>query len=280
MNRISVIVPTYNRPQALDKVLASLAAQKVAPYEIIVADDGSGPATAAVVASWQERIGCPLRHVWQEDEGFRLARSRNQAALAATGDYLVFLDGDCLAFPDFVSRHAASAEPERFVAGSRILIGAKLTQAVESGLTQPLGWGLARWVVARLGGEVNRLLPLIRLPDGGWRVSRPRRWQGARGCNLGIWRRDYVAINGCDEAFNGWGHDDAELVVRLIRNGVLRKEGRFAVPVLHLWHKENDRSNESENRRRLQDVIDGRRPVRADVGMNKENDKALVRTDQ
>lgn len=266
--RISVVVTTYNRPQALDKVLASLNAQEAMPHEVIVADDGSGPETAAVVADWKGRMRCPLLHVWQPDEGFRLARSRNRAALAASGDYLIFLDGDCLVFPDFVRRHGDLAEAGRFVAGSRILLGAELTREIESGMAQPLAWGIGRWLGARLRGGLNRLLPLLRLPGGAWRLSRPRRWQGARGCNLGIWRGDYAAINGCDEAFQGWGHDDAELVARLMRSGVLRKEGRFAVPVLHLWHKESNRANEAENRRRLQDVIEGRRPVRAQVGMD------------
>lgn len=267
MTDISVIVPTYNRPQALDRVLESLAGQRVAPFEVIVADDGSGPETTAVVAAWKERMPCPLHHVWQEDLGFRLARSRNRAAATARGQYLVFLDGDCVTFPDFVAWHARLAEPGRFVAGSRILLGPELTREVEFGSERPQSWGWGAWFAARLRHRVNRLLPLLRLPGRFWRLTRPRRWQGARGCNLGIWRADYVAVNGCDEDFQGWGHDDAELVARLMRSGVLRKEGRFAVPVLHLWHKESDRGREAENRQRLQDVIDGRRPVRAAKGI-------------
>lgn len=268
MNTISVIVTTYNRPHALDKVLESLASQNVSPLEIIVADDGSGPDTSAVLKTWQGRMHCPLHHVWQPDEGFRAGRVRNQAVVKSSGDYLVFIDGDCIVFPDFILRHIKLAEPDRFVAGNRILLGSNLTKAIELGAERPQYWGIIRWIYERLRGRVNRLLPLARFPGQRWRLFKSRHWQGARTCNLAIWRKNFVAVNGFDEAFHGWGHEDAELVVRLMRNGVLRKEGRFAVPVLHLWHKESDRGNEQKNRRRLQDVIEGRRPVRAQVGMD------------
>jgi len=87
------------------------------------------------------------------------------------------------------------------------------------------------------------------------RKRQPKRWQGAKTCNLAAWRTDLIKINGFDESFQGWGHEDADLVVRLIRSGVHRKQGRFAVPVLHLWHPEQDRSHEVDNRQRLQTIL-------------------------
>lgn len=269
MSSISIVVPTYNRSAALDCVLSALSKQFMCPNEVVVADDGSVADTRAIVEKWQEKMPCKLLHVWQEDIGFRLARSRNRAVAASTSDYIVFLDGDCIPFPDFVSRHLDLAEHGCFVAGNRILLDRNLTQDVEFGHEPILAWGAWRWMSSRISHHVNRLLPLLRLPDGGWRKKvAPNRWQGARGCNLGIWRDDYIAVNGCDESFEGWGHDDAELVSRLFRCGVLRKEGRFSVPVLHLWHRENDRSLEDENRRRLYDVIEGRRPTYAVLGVD------------
>ncbi len=268
MIRLAVIVPTYNRPGALDRVLESLAEQDMPPAQVIVADDGSGPETAAIVADWQWRMPCPLLHVWQPDEGFRLARARNKAVASVDAHYLVFLDGDCMCFPDFVRQHLALAEEGRFIAGSRILLGEVLTREVEFGAVRPQRWGWLPWLIARIHGRVNRLLPLLRLPGRRWRLTRSHRWQGARGCNLGIWWQDYVAVNGCDESFEGWGHDDAELVSRLMRRGVLRKEGRFAVPVLHLWHRESNRNNEAANRHRLDEVLNGSRPLRAERGLD------------
>ena len=109
---ISVIVATYNREDALAQVLRSLAYQSERDFEVLVADDGSQTATARVVIEWAARMPVPLRHVWHPDRGFRLAEIRNRAIRASTGTYCVFLDGDCIARPDFVAAHRRLAEPE------------------------------------------------------------------------------------------------------------------------------------------------------------------------
>ena len=265
---ISVIVTTYNRPDALHQVLVALAQQSRLPEEILIADDGSGEATAQVVASWQKSLSCAVRHVWHEDKGFRAAAIRNRAAAQAQGDYLIFLDGDCIPLEDFVLRHRALAAAGRYVTGNRLLFSAKLTQRVLHGAENPLHWSASRWLRARVQGEINRLLPLLRVADGAWRDGVAEQWQGARSCNLALWRQDFMQINGFDESFTGWGHEDADLAVRLMRAGVRRKDGRYAAPCLHLWHAENPRGQEAENRARLQAVIDGQRPVRALLGVD------------
>ena len=96
---ISLIVTTYNRADALEAVLAALARQTDRQFEVVIADDGSGPATAAVIERWRSRIGVPLSHVWQVNRGFRAAEIRNRAILASAGEYCIFLDGDCLVRP-------------------------------------------------------------------------------------------------------------------------------------------------------------------------------------
>jgi len=265
--KISVIVTTYNRPDALDKVLAALARQTQPPQEVLVADDGSGEATRQCVQAWQAQAAFPLRHVWHDDEGFRAAAIRNRAAAQAQGEVLIFLDGDSVPFADFVARHAALAEAQRFVSGNRILLSEAMTRQVLAGSEQPTQWSYWRWMGARWRGQVNRLLPLLRLPDGAWRDRLQQEWRGARTCNLALWRADFVRVNGFDEDYAGWGHEDADLAVRLMRAGVLRKDGRYAVPVLHLWHAENPRENEAANRERLQAVLDEQRPLRAVSGM-------------
>ncbi len=127
---ISVIVTTYNREDALDAVLRSLACQSDRDFEVVVADDGSTAATAAVIDAWTGKIGRRLDHVWHEDRGFRAAEIRNRAILAARGVYCVFLDGDCIARPDFVAAHRRLAEPGCFVTGNRILLSRDLTAEV------------------------------------------------------------------------------------------------------------------------------------------------------
>ena len=274
--KISVIVTTYNRPDALGHVLGALIRQTQSPLEVVVADDGSSSVTRQFVKAWHAQSPFPIRHVWHEDEGFRAAAIRNRAAAQAQGEYLVFLDGDSVPFKDFVARHAALAEPHRFVTGNRVLLSNSLTQRVlvHDGLPdadasrRPTRWRWWHWLHARARGEANRLLPLLRLPNGQWRERVQNEWRGARTCNMAVWWRDFERANGFDESYAGWGHEDADMAVRLIRGGVLRKDGRYAVPVLHLWHAESPRDNEAANLARLQAVLDKQRPLRAVVGLD------------
>jgi len=170
--------------------------------------------------------------------------------------------------PDFLGRHLAFSADGCFVVGNRILLSPGLTDETEAGRVDPLSFSAAEWVGARLRGDVNRLLPLVRLPDGAWRLRRGGRWQGARTCNLALWRKDFLAVNGFDESYRGWGHEDADLVVRLLRHGLLRKDGHFGVPVLHLWHRESARDEEPQNIARLREVLAGGRPLSTARGAN------------
>ena len=265
--RISIVVTTYNRDDALDAVLRALSRQDNTDFEVVIADDGSGPATKALIESWTSRFPAPLRHVWQEHNGFRAAEVRNRAIVASTGRYVVFLDGDCLPRRDFVAAHRALAEPGWFVAGNRILLSRALTEDVLRNRREPETWRLGAFVRERLRGGLNRLLPLVRFPIAGWRKAVAHRWEGCRSCNLAVWRDDLERVDGFDAAFMGWGKEDSDLVVRLLHAGVRRKDGRFATGVLHLWHAPEDRSRLPENETRLGGAIGSAR-VRAEQGLS------------
>jgi glycosyltransferase involved in cell wall biosynthesis len=264
---ISVIVATYNREDALDAVLRGLSAQSDKRFEAIVADDGSGPATARVVETWASRIGHRLIHVRQEDRGFRLAEIRNRAILASSGEVCVFLDGDCIPRPGFVAAHRRLAEPGWFVAGNRVLLSDAITKRILCARIEPERWALWSWLSVRLNGEVNRLLPLVTLPLGPLRRIGGGAWQSARGTNLAIRRSDLDQVDGFDATFSGWGREDSDIIIRLMRARVRRKDGRFATAVLHLWHPEHDRSRLLENERMLDAVIRGQR-VKAIEGLS------------
>ena len=264
---ISVIVTTYNREDALDAVLRSLAGQRDADFEVIVADDGSGARTAEVVASWKAKIGRRLEHVWHADLGFRAAEIRNRAILAARGTYCIFLDGDCIARPDFVGTHRRLAEPGWFVSGNRVLLSRELTAKVLRENLTPESWTFPRWLAERLRGGINRLSALLHLPLGPMRRLRQGAWKDARSCNLAIWRADLDRVDGFDADYSGWGKEDSDIIVRLLHAGVRRKDGTFATGVLHLWHTDADRSQLSENEHKLADVLAGDR-VRALRGLS------------
>jgi glycosyltransferase involved in cell wall biosynthesis len=264
---ISVIVTTYNREDALDAVLRSLAGQNDADFEVIVADDGSGSGTAELVNRWKAKIGRGLEHVWHADHGFRAAEIRNRAILGARGAYCVFLDGDCIVRRDFVGTHRRLAEPGWFVTGNRVLLSPELTTRVLREKQMPEAWSSARWLAERWRGGVNRLSALLHLPLGLLRRIRQRVWQGARSCNLAIWRSDLDRVDGFDANYGGWGKEDSDIIVRLLRAGVRRKDGTFATGVIHLWHVEADRSQLTENELKLGAVIAGDR-VRAQRGLS------------
>jgi len=270
--RISVIVATYNRPDALEAVLRSLLHQSDPDFEVLIADDGSTEATGRLIDDWTPRFGGRLTHVWQPDDGFRLAEIRNRAILAATGDYCIFLDGDCIARGNFVATHRALAQPGWFVTGNRLLMSHALSERVLRERLEPENWTIREWWSARWAGEIRRLAPLVFLPLGPLRRRRARDWRGAQGCNLGIWRSDLVTVDGFEGAFKSWGREDSDLLVRLMRAGVRRKDGRMATGVLHLWHAEADRSRLDDNERRLDNIRTGTR-IRAERGLSALRDE-------
>ena len=252
---ISVIVSTYNREDALDAVLRALSRQTDRDFEIIVADDGSGPATAGVVRKWAGKAPVPVRHVWHEDSGFRLADIRNRGILASAGAYIVFIDGDCIARPGFVAAHRRLSEPAWFVTGTRVLLSQELTARILLDGLAPESWSLPQWLVLRARRDINRLTPMLDLPLDAVRKRTASRWRGARGANMAFWREDLDRVDGFDTSFKGWGREDSDIFIRLIRAGVGRKDGRYATGLLHLWHREADRSALTANDHRLDELL-------------------------
>ena len=266
--RVAVIVTTYNRPDALAAVLDGYAAQDGHDFEFIVADDGSTDDTRRLVEDRARGAPFPLKHVWQEDRGFRAAAIRNRALAATRADYVIFTDGDCIPSRHFVAMHHRLAEPGRFLSGNRVLLSARLTERVlreHLPIHQWTGWQWVRQWVLR---DAKRIWPLVILPDGAFRKLRPRRWYGVKTCNLSAWRSDLLAVNGLDETYSGWGLEDSDLVIRLLHAGLRNKSARFAAPVFHLWHRESGRDSLSGNQRRLNDLIASTR-TRAPVGVDR-----------
>jgi glycosyltransferase involved in cell wall biosynthesis len=246
---ISVIITTYNRPDALTAVVEACFAQDDRQFEIIIADDGSGDNTQQAIAALQARAPLPLRHVWQEDQGFRAARARNLGTLNAKGDYIIFLDGDCVPQRNFISQHRKLAQRGYLVQGSRILLDQAATERVLGQHIDLQTLGAGEKLAWRRSGALNKVVPLLlTLPDIG-RTSKRFTWRRIKSCNLAVWRSDLDLVNGFDESFLGWGHEDSDLVLRLYNAGVQRKDGAYATEVLHLWHRENARDQETSNRK-------------------------------
>ncbi len=271
----SVIVSTYNRPDALRLVLLGLDEQDIDAFEVVVADDGSTKETAEIIERLRGRVRYRLKHAWQEDRGFRAARARNLGVLQAEGDYLIFLDGDCVPLRDFVRGHRWLSGRGWWVPGHRVELGAGLTEQV---LTQGLPvtrWPLWRWAIAKYRGQADRTVAALRLRTQVFRKRRPHKWKGAKTCNLGIWRDDFMRVDGMDESYVGYGREDSDLVIRLINAGVYRKEGRCATPILHLWHPDQDRSAWGANDALLSEALEsGVTRARRGISQHMSNEPA------
>ncbi len=249
---VSVIVTTYRRPDALAAVLRGLSSQSDDRFEVIVGDDGSGDATASVVKEAQASMKPQkIVHAWQPDDGFRAARVRNLAVQAASGTVLVFLDGDCIPRKHFVLAHRC-CRLGRVVRGSRCLLSQAMTDRVLQERLPVETYRAIDWMAARRRGDVNRLPAMAGSTIG--RVIISRSWKLLRSCNMSVHRDDFMAVDGFDQAYEGWGYEDSDLAVRLLAHGcgITRATARAAV--LHLWHQEADRSQDQQNRRRLHAV--------------------------
>lgn len=265
--KTAVIVTTYNRPDALTAVLAGYFNQADHDFELLIADDGSTDDTRKLVDDHVARAPFKLHHVWQEDSSFRAGAARNRAAARTDAGYLIFADGDCVPARNFVQQHRALAEARYFLSGNRVLLSQDFTRQVLASHDPIHQWRAARWLRAWAARDVNRVLPLLKLPDTAWRKRSPKLWEGVKTCNLSLARADFMRVNGFDESYSGWGLEDSDLAIRLIHAGVHHKSARFATPVFHLWHHENDRSRLVENQKLLDEIIASQR-IAARLGVS------------
>jgi GT2 family glycosyltransferase len=252
-NLISLVVTTYNRSDALLAVLGGLAQQSDTGFEVIIADDGSNVQHQQVVLNSEVAKQLKAIHVWHPDIGFTASRVRNRGVSVSSGAYVVFLDGDCVPETDFVHEHRRLMQAGCFVNGSRVMLSSSWTEKILADGIGVQGQSIPFWMRHRLQGHASKLTGLVRLPDFSARCNAHFSWKGIRSCNMGVWHTDFVRVNGFDESFVGWGHEDADFVLRLHNAGVVRKNGFCATEVYHLWHRESSRAQESKNADRVRE---------------------------
>ena len=239
--KISVIVPTYNRPKALKLCLMSLASQSLQPDEILIADDGSTSDTHDTVVEMQQSFKAlfPIIHVWQEDIGFRKPKILNETVRQSTGDYLIFIDGDCMAHKDFIRAHLDRSDQNAILAGRRVDLGKQLSEKVlNSGnilntVTLELFWDL----VTNKSNHIketfiikNRLLRKLLNRD---RTKPPTT---VFGCNFSLYKKLFFDINGCDEDFLDGSLEDIDLGIRVTNQGKQIASVKNLALLFHLWH--------------------------------------------
>ncbi len=246
----SLIVTTYNWPEALELCLNSVIRQTVLPKEIIIADDGSGKDTEELIRRFVRSYpNINIIHSWQEDEGFRLSMSRNRAISKAKGEYVIIIDGDLILDRHFVQDHIENREEGYFIQGSRVIMSPEKSEEIKSGTEIDLpGAFFAKGLKNKANMIRNRLFSRIF-------TKKDRKLKGIRGCNMSFFRKDLITVNGFEEKIQGWGREDSEIAVRLFNNGIGKKRLKFSGLTYHIYHKENDRSKLGENDEFLAKVI-------------------------
>ncbi len=240
MPALSVLFATYNEPRWLEWVLWGYATQDMTDFEVIVVDDGSGPATRAVIDRLRPQMPYRLRHYWQPDEGYQKCKGMNRGILLAESDYLVFSDGDCIPRADFLRCHLQLREPGRYLTGGYCKLPLGLSQRISredilTGRATNYDWlaanGLDRHTLKlrlrnqRLRATLNRVTPV-----------KPR----LHGHNASVWKSDVLRVNGWDERMQ-YGGQDLELGERLNNAGVRGKTVRYTAICVHLEHQRSYR---------------------------------------
>lgn len=259
--KTSLNISTYNWPDALNLCLLSVKALKVLPDEVIIADDGSGESTRKLIEKFKKNFPVPIKHVWQPDEGFQLARIRNKGIAASSYDYIIQIDGDLVLHPHFVADHIAFSKRGTFVTGSRVMLDEHYSKNL-------LHTGDI---------SINVFNQGVRNKSNGYRIKFLRNYLATRyrindmlymrGCNMAFWRDDLLKVNGYNEEFTGWGREDNEVAVRLINSGIQKRIIKFGGIVFHIHHAEKPRTGLTRNDDLLEDAIKNRRTT-APLGLS------------
>ncbi|MDO5977538.1 glycosyltransferase family 2 protein [Flavivirga spongiicola] len=230
----TLIITTYNWPDALELVLESVKNQVMLPTEVIIADDGSTNETKQLIESFQSNFPVPLKHIWHEDKGFRRSAILNLAISKTDSDYIIQLDGDCIIHKNFVGDHLKSIEKDTYLFGSRVNIQEPFLNDFFKNKIITFSY-LAKGIKKR-----NRNIHFPALGEILYKRNN-KLSRKLRGCNLSYWKTDFLKVNGYNEDMIGWGREDSEFVIRMINNGTLGKRLKYKAIIYHIWHKESSK---------------------------------------
>jgi len=247
MPEVSLIISTYNWPEALKLCLLSIKQQTVLPSEVIIADDGSGPTTQAVIEEAKINFPVPIYHVWHEDIGFRKTIILNKAVRKSSTQYIIQIDGDVILEKHFLEDHISLSEPSVFIRGTRAHIAQnKLSGVYQSGR---INFNFLS------SGIINRF-NAIRLPLFSFLFEKKSsNSERVRGSNLAYWKSDFILVNGYNNSLTGWGHEDEELAARFVNNNILKKAIKFKAVQFHLSHGQLSWASESEHAQEVKHTV-------------------------
>ncbi|TCK66738.1 hypothetical protein DFQ05_2012 [Winogradskyella wandonensis] len=247
----SLIIATYNWPEALELVLKSVVNQKTKPTEVIIADDGSSEETKSLIDIFKSKLNIPIKHIWHEDKGFRKAEILNKAIASATGEYIIQVDGDCIMHPAFVKDHLSFAKKGVYLFGSRVNIQKPYLDVLFS--KQQTFFNIFSRGIKKRTRSLH--FPFL----ARFYKAQEKFSSKYRGCNTSFFKSDFIEVNGYDENFVGWGREDSELALRFHNKGLLARRLRYKGIVYHIYHQEKSKDNLEKNDVIEQETIKSKR---------------------
>jgi len=273
--KTSLIIATYNQPEFLRLAILSAWEQTHLPDEIIITDDGSREETAELVRGMKKESRVPIIHTWQPDDGFRVMLARNNAVAVSTGEYLIFLDGDCYVSKHFIEDHLSYAEKGYFVCGRRVNIRVKRKEYILRTGNRRItffSWGTSKKFHA------IRSHWLAKLHQQGGMLYKPGP-RGMAGANFAVWREDYEKVNGCNERFVNHCGEDHELACRLNDTGIRMKKMVHLGIAYHFDHPRTNNIGWRDGTGRVQALVAQARTEekgRCQVGLNRAIEEGVT----
>tara|TARA_B100000809_G_C15132368_1_gene529022 strand:+ start:1524 stop:2321 length:798 start_codon:yes stop_codon:yes gene_type:complete len=243
----TLIISTYNWPEALELILLSVKRQSLFPNEVIIADDGSTNETRRLVEAFQKDFPTDLHYVWHEDNGFQKSIILNKAVAQAKGDYIMQIDGDCIVHKKFIYDHISAIEKNTYLFGSRVSLKAFCVPNIFK--HKIIDFSFFSKVLIKRGRSLY--LPVL----GKCYKKQDFLSKKVRGCNLSYWKQDYINVNGYNEDITGWGKEDTEFVIRMVNNKVFGKRLKFRAIVYHIWHNEFSKKQVTKNKQIQSETI-------------------------
>lgn len=248
----SLVISTYNWPQALELCLLSVLQQKILPQEVVIADDGSKVETKNLVDNFRSKFSIPIKHVWHKDDGFKKTIILNEALRNSVGEYIIQIDGDIILHPLFIKEHLISAKKKSFIRGSRTLINATTTQHVLNNKKFNINF-YSKGLLNRINAFHSPILSTLMML--GSKNNSPK---DVIGCNTSFWKNDFIQINGYNNEILGWGREDGELAARFINNNIQKKKLKFSAICFHLYHNTYSRDRDKINIGILNSMIENK----------------------
>lgn len=227
---ISVIISIYKDLSNLKLVLLGLSKQTFKNFEVIISEDNNSLETANFITSTRKIFNFSIKHVSQEDIGFRKTRILNKALLISEGKYLVFLDGDCIPHKRLLESYYNNLTPNTVCMGRRCYLDKNITEKLRK------QFDLKKINLFNLLFHSNRLELGIYNPY--LKTGSPKRM--ILGCNWAVSRQVLLDINGFDEDYVHAGvGEDHDIDWRLRLKNIIFKNIKHQVIVYHLYHKPN-----------------------------------------